>query len=87
MLPVMYLLAKQLTHRTDISTVAMLLMALDSMHFTQTRIATVDSYAVFFIMLMYLFMFRYRQMTWNHTSLGRTLVPLGLLLLKGPYSS
>ena len=78
MVPLMYLMAKQLTHRTDLSFVAMALMALDSMHFTQTRIATVDSYAVFFIMLMYLFMFRYQQMNWNHEGLWRTLVPLGL---------
>lgn len=78
MVPLMYLLAKQLTHRIDLSFVAMALMALDSMHFTQTRIATVDSYAVFFIMLMYLFMFRYQQMSWNHEGLGRTLIPLGL---------
>lgn len=35
------------------------------MHFTQTRIATIDSYAVFWIMLMYFFMFRYCQMSWR----------------------
>ncbi len=78
MVPLMYLLAKQLTKSTRLSFIAMCLMALDSMHFTQTRIATIDSYAVFWIMLMYLFMFRYFQMDWNKVSLGRTLVPLGL---------
>ncbi len=78
MLPLMYLLAKQLTHDSRLAFVAMCLMALDSMHFTQTRIATIDSYAVFWIMLMYLFMFRYCQMSWNRESLGKTLVPLGL---------
>lgn len=78
MLPLMYLLAKQLTKDTRLSFIAMALLALDSMHFTQTRIATIDSYAVFWIMLMYLFMFRYCQMSWNRESLGRTLVPLGL---------
>ena len=78
MLPLIYLLVKQLTKDTTLSAVAMGLMALDSMHFTQTRIATIDSYAVFWIMLMYLFMFRYCQMSWNRESLGRTLVPLGL---------
>ena len=78
MLPVMYLMVKQLTHDSRLSMIAMCLMALDSMHFTQTRIATIDSYAVFWIMVMYLFMFRYCQMSWNHTSLKRTLVPLGL---------
>ena len=78
MLPLMYLMAKQLTKDTKLSFIAMALMALDSMHFTQTRIATIDSYAVFWIMLMYLFMFRYCQMSWNRESLGRTLIPLGL---------
>ena len=78
MLPLMYLMVKQLTKRTDLSAIAMGLMALDSMHFTQTRIATIDSYAVFWIMLMYLFMFRYCQMSWNRESFGRTLIPLGL---------
>ena len=78
MLPLMYLLAKQLTKSTKLSCIAMCLMALDSMHFTQTRIATIDSYAVFWIMLMYLFMFRYFQMDWRKVSLKRTLVPLGL---------
>ena len=78
MVPLMYLLAKQLTKNTKLSCIAMCLMALDSMHFTQTRIATIDSYAVFWIMLMYLFMFRYFQMDWKKVSLGHTLVPLGL---------
>ena len=47
MLPLMYLLAKQLTHDARLSFIAMCLFALDAMHFTQTRIATIDSYAVF----------------------------------------
>ena len=78
MLPLMYLLAKQLTKSSKLSFLAMALMALDSMHFTQTRIATIDSYAVFWIMLMYLFMIRYVQMDWKTVSLRRTFVPLGL---------
>lgn len=79
MLPVMYLLAKQLTKSTKLSFIAMFLLAVDSMHFTQTRIATIDSYAVFWIMLMYLFMFRYCQMPWHsEKDFRRSLVPLGL---------
>ncbi len=77
MLPVMYLLIRQLTGKTTLSACGMLLLALDSMHFTQTRIATVDTYAVFFIMLMYLFMIRYYQMN-LHTDGMRTLIPLSL---------
>ena len=78
MLPLMYLLARQLTRSAKLSFVAMCLMALDSMHFTQTRIATIDSYAVFWIMLMYLFMIRYVQMDWSKVSLKRSFIPLGL---------
>ena len=78
MVPLMYLLVKQLTKSTKLSCIAMCLMALDSMHFTQTRIATIDSYSVFWIMLMYLFMFRYCQMNWNHQPFRKTLIPLGL---------
>lgn len=33
------------------------IFAFDFMHYTQTRIATIDSYAVLFIILMYLFMY------------------------------
>lgn len=48
------------------------------MHFTQTRIATIDSYVVFFIMVMYLFMIRYVQMSFFREPLWKTLIPLGL---------
>ena len=78
MLPVMYLLVKQLTGNSRMSLIALLLLALDSMHFTLTRIATIDSYAVFFILLMYLFMIRYAKMHWSRQPFCRTLVPLGL---------
>ncbi len=59
MLPAMYLFGKQLTQNRRFATFAMLLMALDLMHFAQTRLATIDSYPVFFIILSYLFMTRY----------------------------
>lgn len=78
MLPAMYLLAKQLTKKTSLSFIAMFLLSVDSMHFTQSRIATVDTYAVFFIMLMYMFMFRYWQMSINRDPFCKTLIPLGL---------
>lgn len=35
------------------------LLAFDFMHLTQTRIATIDSFATLFILLMYLFLYRY----------------------------
>lgn len=61
MLPALYLLALQLTHRRTVATVSMLAFALDLMHYTQTRIATIDSFPVFFILLSYLCMVRYLQ--------------------------
>ncbi len=61
MLPAMYVLGKQLTKRTDMAFAAMTMMALDCMHFTQTRIATIDSFPVLFIILSFLFMLRFMQ--------------------------
>ncbi len=78
MLPVFYLLIKQLTGKSNLSFLGMVLMALDSMHFTQTRLATVDTYAVFFIMLMYLFMIRYYKMNLHRDKFIKTLVPIAL---------
>lgn len=44
MLPAMYLLGKQLTKKSSFAFAAALMLALDCQHFTQTRIATIDSY-------------------------------------------
>lgn len=62
MLPALYLLALQLTHKRSVAAVSMTAFALDLMHYTQTRIATIDSFPVLFILLSYLFMVRYMQM-------------------------
>lgn len=61
MLPALYLLARQLTHKRSIASLSMIAFSLDLMHYTQTRIATIDSFPVFFILLSYLFMVRYMQ--------------------------
>ncbi len=57
MLPVMYLFLKKLFGGRAVPTLGTLLFATDFMHYTQTRIATIDTYAVFFILLMYLCMY------------------------------
>lgn len=62
MLPALYLLAKQIFRRRDLAAFSMLLLMFDLMHFTQTRIATIDSFPVFFIMISYLCMVRYVMM-------------------------
>lgn len=57
MLPVMYVFAKRLFGGRAAPACCTLVFAADFMHYTQTRMATIDTYAVFFILLMYLFMY------------------------------
>ena len=78
MVPAMYLLAKLLLKKTKYAAIAAFLFTFDFMHFVQTRIATIDSYGVLFIMLMYLFMGIYYYMSYNKSPLIKTLIPLGL---------
>jgi dolichyl-phosphate-mannose--protein O-mannosyl transferase len=59
MLPVLYILLKNMFGKTTVAVCGTLLFGFDFMRLTQTRIATIDTYAVFFILLSYLFMYRY----------------------------
>lgn len=59
MLPVLWDLLRRMFRDDRIAVCGTLLFAFDFMHFTQTRIATIDTYAVCFILLMYLFLYRY----------------------------
>ena len=77
MLPVLYCMGKRMFKDTRYALLATGLFAADFMHFTQTRIATVDVYAVFFIILMYYLMYRYMQ-TDFFGNFKRTLRPLAL---------
>ena len=58
MLPVLYLLSRRLLFRRDAAILIVILFGFDFMRFTQTRIATIDSFSVMFILFMYLFMAR-----------------------------
>lgn len=78
MLPGMYLLGKMLTKRRITAFAAMFLLAVDCMHFTQTRIATIDSFVVLFILWSFVFMVYYIRMDYWNTKLWKTLIPLGL---------
>ena len=71
-----YLLAMQLMKRTRWAALSALLLTADCMHFMQTRIATIDSFPVLFMMVMFLFMARWMQMSFYHQKLWKTLVPL-----------
>ena len=55
MLPALYYFLKKMFGGTAVPACGTAIFALDFMHYVQTRIATIDSYAVFFTILMYLF--------------------------------
>ncbi|MBE5760752.1 MAG: phospholipid carrier-dependent glycosyltransferase [Clostridiales bacterium] len=77
MLPGMYMTGKLLFKKTKLAAFSTLLMALDCMHYTQTRIATIDSFAVLFIIWMFYFMFRYVLLyDFNKMPLKKTFPPL-----------
>ena len=59
MLVVLYIFIKNMFGKTTVAVCGTLLLGFDFMRFTQTRIATIDTYGVFFILLAYFFMYRY----------------------------
>lgn len=59
MIPVIYILAKRIFKKTKWASLAGLLMTFDNFHFAHTRMGTVDSFLVLFIMLSALFMYEY----------------------------
>ena len=78
MIPIMYVFAKRMFGRSEYAFIAAFLLSFDFMHFAQTRIATIDVYGVFFIMLMFYFMYRYTTLSFFREKLWTTLIPLGL---------
>jgi len=77
MLPVLYAFGKRIFKGdSNYALVLTTLFAFDFMHFTQTRIATIDVYSVFFILLMYYYMYRYITMNFFVDGLKKTLKPL-----------
>jgi hypothetical protein len=76
MVPIIYLFAKRVLKRTDAAFLVSFIFAFDFMHFVQTRIATIDTHGVFFIMLMFYFMHRYFTRDFFRSSPGELLAPL-----------
>ncbi|MCX7748582.1 MAG: glycosyltransferase family 39 protein [Clostridia bacterium] len=59
MVPIMYLFGRKVFNKHIYAFFTAFLMMFDFMHFTQTRIATIDVYGTFFVILMYYFMYDY----------------------------
>ena len=78
MIPVIYLIIRQLTKKTKFSVIGALLIALDCMHLTQTQIATIDSYPVLFIILSWFFMLRFVQTDIRKTTIRKILPDLAM---------
>ena len=76
MLPLMFAMAKRLFKDSWWATFCTLFFAADFMHFTQTRIGTVDSYLIIFIMAAYHFMLVYLDEPAWEKGYWKSLVPL-----------
>ena len=76
MLPVLYVLLRKMFGFPAAAVCGTALFAFDFMHYTQTRLATIDTYAVFFTLCMYLFM--YLWLTEDRDRRKRKLLWLGL---------
>ena len=59
MLPILYVFLKNFFGKTVVAFCGTCLFAFDFMHLVQTRIATIDTYGVFFILVSYYFMYRW----------------------------
>lgn len=59
LLPLMYLFAKKLFQNSFAAAATTGLLAFDCMHYTLSRIATIDIFAAFFILLMYYWLYEY----------------------------
>ena len=75
-LPILYHLLWQLFGKTRLCVAGTLLFAFDFMHFTQTRIATIDTYAVFFLLLMYDTMLTFLKQDLRKDGWNKLLPPL-----------
>jgi dolichyl-phosphate-mannose--protein O-mannosyl transferase len=75
MLPLLYAFIKRLFGDTLVSSCGVAVFAFDFMHFVQTRIATIDTYGVFFILAMYYFMYLYYAQPYD-APFRKTLPPL-----------
>lgn len=78
MVPILYAFGKRLFKNSEYALLVAVLFAFDFMHYTQTRIATIDVYGVFFIILMFYYMYQYFRMNFYTDGLKKTLKPLAL---------
>ena len=76
-LGIFFLVAKNLFGKRLLALAGTLIFASSFMHFSQTRIATIDTYSVLFVLLQFWFMYRYVSLD-HETPISKTLPSLGL---------
>ncbi len=76
--PLMYLFALKIFKKRLYAFSAAFLMMFDFMRFTQTRIATIDTYSVLFVLLMYYYMYDYFTTKTYDLKFVQSLKPLAL---------
>ena len=77
MLIIMYIFLKNMFGKTAVAVCGTLLFGFDFMRFVQTRIATIDTYGVLFILLSFFFMYRHIT-TDPDAPFRKSLAPLAL---------
>lgn len=76
MIPLIYVFAKKMFGETKWAVFSSILLAADFMHFSQTRLATIDTYVTFFIICMYYYMYKYYRMSIYYDNFIKTLTAL-----------
>ena len=76
LVPILYLFALKLLKRSNFAFIAAFLLAFDFMRTSQTRLATIDTYSVFFTILMYYFMYDYFTRRSYDLPFFKSLLPL-----------
>lgn len=66
MLIPLYVLLKNMFGKTKVALCGTALFAFEFMHYTQTRIATIDTYGVFFVLLSFMYMWRWITAPYSH---------------------
>ncbi|MCL2574502.1 MAG: phospholipid carrier-dependent glycosyltransferase [Defluviitaleaceae bacterium] len=86
MLPLIYAFAKAIFKKSKNASfwsgIVTFIFAFDFMHYAQTRLATIDTYVVIFIMAMYYFIYRFMQTDFRHHKIWK---PLLFLFLSGAF--
>lgn len=71
-IPLMYIFAKRMFNNTYVATAVGIFITFDCMHYTLSRIATIDIFVAFFIVLSYYYMYSYLEADTMYRTSGIT---------------